>query len=144
MAAAPSLPSGGNLFVSVKDSDKKNVMPIVKQFSDLGFIIHATDGTAALIKEAGIPVKRLNKLAQGRPNVVDMIKNGEMQFIINTPSGKQPRQDEVVIRSTAVANRIPIMTTLRAAAASASAIQSIAKSPLTVKSLQEHHASTKS
>jgi len=144
MAAAPSLPSGGNLFVSVKDSDKKNVMPIVKQFSDLGFIIHATDGTAALIKEAGIPVKRLNKLAQGRPNVVDMIKNGEMQFIINTPSGKQPRQDEVVIRSTAVANRIPIMTTLRAAAASASAIQSIATSPLTVKSLQEHHATGKS
>lgn len=140
MAAAPALPSGGNIFVSVKDSDKKNVMPIVKQFSDLGFIIHATDGTAELIKEAGIPVKRLNKLAQGRPNVVDMIKNGEMQFIINTPSGKQPRQDEVVIRSMAVANRIPIMTTLRAAAASASAIQSIAKSPLTVKSLQEHHS----
>ncbi len=140
MAAAPSLPSGGNLFVSVKDSDKKNVVQIVKQFSDLGFIIHATDGTAELIKEAGIPVKRLNKLAQGRPNVVDMIKNGEMQFIINTPSGKQPRQDEVVIRSTAVANRIPIMTTLRAAAASASAIQSISKSPLTVKSLQEHHS----
>ena len=139
MAAAPSLPSGGNLFVSVKDSDKKAAVPIVKQFSELGFIIHATDGTAGLLKEAGIPVKRLNKLAQGRPNVVDMIKNGEMQFIINTPSGKQPRQDEVVIRSTAVANRIPIMTTLRAAAASASAIASIAKSPLTVKSLQEHH-----
>ena len=142
MAAAPSLPSGGNLFVSVKDSDKKAAVPIVKQFSELGFIIHATDGTAGLLKEAGIPVKRLNKLAQGRPNVVDMIKNGEMQFIINTPSGKQPRQDEVVIRSTAVANRIPIMTTLRAAAASASAIASIAKSPLTVKSLQEHHIKT--
>ena len=140
MAAAPALPSGGNLFVSVKDSDKKNAVPIVKQFSNLGFIIHATDGTAVLLKEAGIPVKRLNKLAQGRPNVVDMIKNGEMQFIINTPSGKLPRQDEVVIRSTAVANRIPIMTTLRAAAASAAAIQSIAKSPLTVKSLQEHHS----
>ena len=103
-------------------------------------MIHATDGTAALLKEAGIAVKRLNKLAQGRPNVVDMIKNGEMQFIINTPSGKQPRQDEVVIRSTAVANRIPIMTTLRAAAASAAAIASIAQSPLTVTSLQEQHA----
>ena len=85
-------------------------------------------------------MKRLNKLAQGRPNVVDMIKNGEMQFIINTPSGKQPRQDEVVIRSMAVANRIPIMTTLRAAAASASAISSISTSPLTVKSLQEYHS----
>ena len=140
MAAAPSLPAGGNLFVSVKDSDKQAAVPIVKDFADLGFKIHATDGTASLLKEAGIRVHRLNKLAQGRPNVVDMIKNGEMQFIINTPSGKQPRQDEVIIRSTAVANRIPIMTTLRAAAASVSAIQSIAKSPLEVKSLQEHHA----
>lgn len=69
-----------------------------------------------------------------------MIKNGEMHFIINTPAGKQPRADEVVIRSTAVANRIPIMTTLRAAAASAAAIKSMAEAPLTVKSLQEHHA----
>ena len=141
MAAAPSLPAKGNLFVSVKDTDKKAAVPIVKNFADLGFRIHATDGTAALLKEAGIPVKRLNKLAQGRPNVVDMIKNGEMQFIINTPSGQQPRKDEVVIRSTAVANRIPIMTTLRAAAASVSAIQSMALAPLQVKSLQEHHAS---
>ena len=141
MAAAPPLPTGGNLFVSVKDSDKKGAVPIVKEFAELGFTIHATDGTAALLKKSGIPVTRLNKLAQGRPNLVDMIKNGEMQFIINTPSGKQPRQDEVVIRSTAVANRIPIMTTLRAAAASVSAIQSMAKSPLGVQSLQEYHAS---
>jgi len=140
MAAAPSLPSGGNLFVSVKDADKNGVIAIAKDFADLGFKVHATDGTAALLQENGIAVTRLNKLAQGRPNVVDMIKNGEMQFIINTPSGKQPRADEVVIRSMAVANRIPIMTTLRAAAASVAAIKSIAKSPLTVKSLQEHHA----
>ena len=140
MAAAPSLPSQGNLFVSVKDSDKKGAVAIVKDFAELGFKIHATDGTASLLKENGIAVTRLNKLAQGRPNVVDMIKNGEMQFIINTPSGKQPRQDEVVIRSTAVATRIPIMTTLRAAAASVSAIQSMAKKPLEVKSLQEYHA----
>jgi len=140
MAAAPSLPTKGNLFVSVKDSDKESLIPIVKDFSDLGFKIYSTDGTATLLKKEGLEVHRLNKIAQGRPNVVDMIKNGEMQFIINTPSGKQPRQDEVVIRSTAVANRIPIMTTLRAAAASASAIRSMAKSPLEVKSLQEYHA----
>ena len=140
MAAAPSLPSQGNLFVSVKDSDKEGALAIVKDFAELGFKIHATDGTASLLKENGIAVTRLNKLAQGRPNVVDMIKNGEMQFIINTPSGKQPREDEVVIRSTAVAARIPIMTTLRAAAASVSAIQSMAKKPLEVKSLQDYHA----
>jgi len=143
MAAAPSLPTKGNVFVSVKDSDKEAIVPIMKGFSDLGFKIYSTDGTANLLKKAGLEVHRLNKLAQGRPNVVDMIKNGEMQFIINTPSGKQPRQDEVVIRSTAVANRIPIMTTLRAAVASVSAIQSMAKSPLEVKSLQEYHAMVK-
>jgi carbamoyl-phosphate synthase large subunit len=140
MAAAPALPQKGNLFVSVKDSDKQAIVPIVKDFADLGFKIHATDGTAALLQENGIPVTRLNKIAQGRPNVVDMIKNGEMHFIINTPAGKQPRADEVVIRATAVGNRIPIMTTLRAAAASVQAIRSIAEKPLEVKSLQEHHA----
>ena len=140
MAASPSLPERGNIFVSVKDSDKNGAVLIVREFADLGFKIHATDGTAALLQENGIAVTRLNKLAQGRPNVVDMIKNGEMHFIINTPAGKQPRADEVVIRATAVGNRIPIMTTLRAAAASISAIKSLAKSPLTVKSLQEHHA----
>jgi carbamoyl-phosphate synthase large subunit len=140
MAAAPALPQKGNLFVSVKDSDKQAIVPIVKDFADLGFKIHATDGTAVLLQENGIPVTRLNKIAQGRPNVVDMIKNGEMHFIINTPAGKQPRADEVVIRATAVGNRIPIMTTLRAAAASVQAIRSIAEKPLEVKSLQEHHA----
>ena len=140
MAAAPSLPTGGNIFVSVKDSDKQAAVPIVREFADLGFRIHATDGTAALLQENGIAVTRLNKIAQGRPNVVDMIKNGEMHFIINTPAGKQPRADEVVIRATAVGNRIPIMTTLRAATASVQAIRSIASRPLEVKSLQEHHA----
>jgi carbamoyl-phosphate synthase large subunit len=124
----------------VKDSDKQAIVPIVKDFADLGFKIHATDGTAVLLQENGIPVTRLNKIAQGRPNVVDMIKNGEMHFIINTPAGKQPRADEVVIRATAVGNRIPIMTTLRAAAASVQAIRSIAEKPLEVKSLQEYHA----
>jgi len=137
----PHFRQKGNLFVSVKDSDKKAIVPIVKEFADLGFRIHATDGTAALLRENGIEITRLNKLAQGgRPNVVDMIKNGEMHFIINTPAGKQPRADEVVIRATAVGNRIPIMTTLRAAAASVQAIGSIAEKPLQVKSLQEHHA----
>jgi carbamoyl-phosphate synthase large subunit len=140
MAAAPALPQKGNLFVSVKDSDKQAIVPIVKEFADLGFSIYATDGTAALLQENGVAVTRLNKLAQGRPNVVDMIKNGEMHFIINTPAGKQPRADEVVIRATAVGNRIPIMTTLRAAAASVQAIHSIAEKPLEVKSLQEHHS----
>ena len=81
------------------------------------------------------------KLAEGRPNVLDLIKNGEIQFIINTPSGKIPREDEVKIRTAALAQRIPIMTTVRAASASAKGIRSLQKGGMTVRSLQEYHAS---
>ncbi len=139
MAAQPALPDGGNVFISVKDRDKAAVAPIAKDFADLGFTIHATAGTAAVIEAAGVPTKRLYRLSEGRPNVLDMIKNGEIQFIINTPSGEQPRKDEVTIRSAAVANRIATMTTLRGARASADAIRAIREHGLGVKSLQEYH-----
>jgi len=139
MAAAPSLPKGGNLFISVKDSDKAAVAALAAEFAALGFKIMATTGTANAIAGKGVPVTRLFKLNEGRPHVLDMIKNGEIHFIINTPSGKTPRQDEVKIRSAAVANRIPIMTTLRAAHASVLGIKSLQEHGLTVKTLQEYH-----
>ena len=88
---------------------------------------------------AGVPVKKLFKLAEGRPNVLDMIKNEEIAFIINTPSGKTPRQDEVKIRGAAVTYRIPIMTTLSAAAASVNGIRSLQAKGMGVKPLQEYH-----
>jgi len=139
MAAAPSLPKGGNLFISVKDSDKAAVAGLAAEFAALGFKIMATTGTANAIAGKGVPVTRLFKLNEGRPHVLDMIKNGEIHFIINTPSGKTPRQDEIKIRSAAVANRIPIMTTLRAAHASVLGIKSLQEHGLTVKTLQEYH-----
>jgi len=140
MAAAPALPDGGNVFISVKDRDKAAVAPIAKDFADLGFTIYATAGTAAVLKENGIPANLLHRIHEGRPNVLDMIKNGEINFIINTPSGQQPRLDEIAIRSAAVANRIATMTTLRGARASADAIRAIREHGLSVKSLQEYHA----
>ena len=85
-------------------------------------------------------MKKLFKLAEGRPNVLDMIKNEEIAFIINTPSGKTPRQDEVKIRGAAVTYRVPIMTTLSAAAASVNGIRSLQAKGMTVKPLQEYHA----
>ncbi len=139
MSAQPALPADGNVFISVKDSDKSAVVPIAKDFAALGFTIHATGGTAKVLSEAGVAVRTLFKLQEGRPNVLDLIKNGDMHFIINTPSGQQPRKDEVVIRSAAVAARVATMTTLRGARASADAIRALKLNGYTVKSLQEYH-----
>ena len=142
MAAPPPLPTGGNVFVSVKDSDKQAVVPVVREFVKLGFGIIATAGTFAVLAAAKIPVTRVFKLREGRPNVLDRVKNGDINFIINTPSGKIPREDEVRIRNTSLAQRIPIMTTVRAAQASANGIRSLQKRKVRVRSLQEYHAET--
>ena len=140
MAAPPPLPTGGNVFVSVKDSDKEAVIPVVREFVKLGFGIISTSGTAATLIKAKIKVKKVFKLHEGRPNVLDRVKNGDINFIINTPSGKIPREHEVMIRNAALAARIPIMTTVRAAQASANGIRSLQKSKVRVRSLQEYHA----
>ncbi|MFL6538942.1 MAG: carbamoyl-phosphate synthase large subunit, partial [Chthoniobacterales bacterium] len=118
MAAPPPLPKSGRVFISVKDTDKENVIPLAKQFVEIGFGIVATSGTWAKLKAAGVPVMNVYKIREGRPNVLDRVKNGDINFIINTPSGKIPREDEVVIRNAALAQKIPIMTTIRAAQAS--------------------------
>ncbi len=140
MSAQPPLPTKGNVFISVKDSDKPAAIEVAREFAELGFKIHATSGTANLLSDAGVPVKTLLKIQEGRPNVLDLIKNGEIHFILNTPSGQQPRLDEVVIRSAAVAARVATMTTLRGARASVAAIRAIQQAGYGVKSLQEYHA----
>jgi len=140
MAAQPPLPASGNVFISVKDSDKPLIVPVAREFADLGFRIYATAGTAAVLAGAGIETLTLQRVSEGSPHILDMIKNGEVQFIINTPSGLQPRKDEIVIRSAAVAARIATMTTVRGASASAAAIRAVVRQPLGVKSLQEYHA----
>jgi len=139
MAAPPPLPKSGNVFISVKDSDKRGVIPLAREFVDLGFQIIATSGTWAALHEAGVPVTKVHKIREGRPNVLDLVTDRDIDFIVNTPSGKIPREDEVKIRNASLAQKIPIMTTLRAAQASANGIRSLQRSKLHVKTLQEYH-----
>ena len=143
MAASCPLPLGGNVFISLKDRDKDKAKEIIKEYHELGFKLFSTDGTAKAMRDEGIPVTKLFKLAeQRRPNVLDMIKNGELDFVINTTSGdRNPRADEVTIRSSAIANEIPVMTNLNAAKASSMAIRSLKSLELKVKTLQEFHIS---
>ena len=140
MAAPPPLPKKGNVFISVKDTDKDAIIPVAREFVRLGFGIISTSGTAEALEKAKIKVKKVFKLHEGRPNVLDRVKNGDISFIINTPSGKIPREHEVTIRNAALAQKIPIMTTVRAAQASANGIRSLQKSKVRVRSLQEYHA----
>jgi carbamoyl-phosphate synthase large subunit len=140
MAAGGTLPTKGNVFISVKETDRPNVVRIAKGYADLGFTLYATSGTGSVITEAGILVNILPKLASGqRPNVIDLMKNKDMALVINTPSGKNPREDEVKIRTAAMQNRIPIMTTLRGADAALRAIKSLQGSEVQVRALQEYH-----
>jgi carbamoyl-phosphate synthase large subunit len=139
MAAPPPLPKKGKVFVSVKDADKEAVIPVAREFVKLGFEIISTSGTAEALAKAKIKVTKVFKIHEGRPNVLDRIKNGDINFIINTPSGKIPREHEVVIRNAALAAKIPIMTTVRAALASANGIRSLQKRKVQVRSLQEYH-----
>jgi carbamoyl-phosphate synthase large subunit len=140
MAAPPPLPKKGKVFISVKDTDKEAVIPVAREFVKLGFEIISTSGTAEALTKAKIKVTKVFKIHEGRLNVLDRIKNGDINFIINTPSGKIPREHEVVIRNAALAAKIPIMTTVRAALASANGIRSLQKRKVQVRSLQEYHA----
>lgn len=140
MAAPPPLPKKGKVFISVKDADKEAVVPVAREFVELGFEIISTSGTADALIEAKIKVTKVFKIHEGRPNVLDRIKNGDINFIINTPSGKIPREHEVVIRNAALAAKIPIMTTVRAALASANGIRSLQKRKVQVRSLQEYNS----
>jgi carbamoyl-phosphate synthase large subunit len=140
MAAPPPLPKKGKVFISVKDADKEAVIPVAREFVKLGFEIISTSGTADALTKGKIKVTKVFKIHEGRPNVLDRIKNGDINFIINTPSGKIPREHEVVIRNAALAAKIPIMTTVRAALASANGIRSLQKRKVQVRSLQEYNS----
>jgi carbamoyl-phosphate synthase large subunit len=139
MAAGAPLPLSGRVFISVNDAHKKHVAALAKEFADLGFELVATSGTAAILESAGLKVERVFKLAEGRPNSVDLLKNREINLVINTPSGQAPRADEVKIRTTAVYTGTPIMTTLSGARAAALGIAALKKSGYSVKTLQEYH-----
>jgi carbamoyl-phosphate synthase large subunit len=139
IAAGESLPLSGKIFISVSDAHKKPATAVAKQFAELGFELVATSGTAAVLEKAGLKVQRIFKLAEGRPNAIDLLKNKEIHFVINTPSGATPRADEIKIRTTAVYTGTPIMTTLSGAKAAVLGIAALKKSGYGVKTLQEYH-----
>ncbi|MBC2607161.1 carbamoyl-phosphate synthase large subunit [Pelagicoccus albus] len=139
-AAKPALPTGGNVFLSVKDQDKPRALDIARNLTALGFSIYSTSGTAKYLIDNGLEVKKLFRIAEGRPNVVDMIKNDEIQMIINTPSGMIPRKDENHMRSVAWANNICIMSTITGAEAAVSGIKSLSKQDYEVRSVQSYVA----
>ena len=140
ISAFNPLPKEGNVFFSVNDRDKDRAIPIARNLADLGFTIYSTGGTYKRLKEEDITVERLYKLAEGkRPNVMDLMKNGDLNFIINTPSGHEAREDEVKIRSGAVQYKVSHCTNLAAAEASVKAIRSLQEQEFTVTPLQEHH-----
>jgi carbamoyl-phosphate synthase large subunit len=139
LGAGQDLPTEGNVLLSVKNKDKRNVVFIAKKLFDLGFRICATRGTAKVLANNGIEVKSVHKVSEGRPHIVDMIKNGEIRFIINTPSGRNPKMDGVQIRASAVQYKIPYTTTLSGAQAVVNAIESMRKGTLQVRALQDYY-----
>ena len=145
IAAGQKLPKSGNVFISVKDADKKKIVPIAKKLIELGFKILATSGTADFIKDNGIEIQTLPKLHEGtRPNIIDLIKDGKINLMINTPAGKETKEDEAKIRSHSILYNVPLITTIAGAQASVNGIENLIKNPkFDVKSLQEYHKNIK-
>ncbi|MBW2057173.1 MAG: carbamoyl-phosphate synthase large subunit [Deltaproteobacteria bacterium] len=132
------LPLEGKAFISVRNQDKRPIVFIAAKLLDLGFSLIATEGTAKALGRHGLRVESVYKIAEGRPDVVDLIKNGEIHLIINTPRGERPRRDLMEIRSQAVANGVPCITTLSGASAAVFGIQDLKRKPLEPKGLKEY------
>jgi carbamoyl-phosphate synthase large subunit len=144
IAAGQRLPKKGNVFISVKNQDKRNIVFVAKKLADLGFNILATSGTADALKSNDINIRVLPKLHEGRPNIIDLIKDGKVAMIINTPSGKSTKDDELKIRSNAILYNVPLITTISGAQASVNGMEHLIKKPkMSVKSLQEYHKDIK-
>jgi carbamoyl-phosphate synthase large subunit len=137
LAAGNGLPKTGQVMLTVNDRDKPRAAKIAARFAALGFGIVATEGTAAYLREQGIPVRSVFKVSGGRPHGIDLMVNGELQLLINTPLGKRAQKDDYSLRQAAVANRVPYTTTLSGASAACDAIEGLIKTPATVMSLQE-------
>ena len=143
MAAGHHLPLKGNIFLSVKDSDKRDIVYIAKRLEDLGFNLIATGGTAKVLERSGLRVRAIHKIAEGRPNAIDLIINKEIDLIINTPSGKGAKTDEGRIRAFAVSHGIHVVTSIAGAQAAVQGIESILRKKIEVRALQDYHPNAK-
>jgi carbamoyl-phosphate synthase large subunit len=137
LAANSALPSKGNIFLSVADRHKSDVVPIARGLAAMGYCLLSTRGTAQALRGAGIAVEEIPKIQEGRPNLIDHMKNGRIALVINTPSGKGARTDEGKIRAAAVTHRVTCITTLAAAQAAVEACRALRQGELTVKALQD-------
>jgi len=143
MASQPALPLSGNIFMSVRDVDKAGLAEVAQEYSRLGFQLYGTAGTVAALVAAGVSVNKLFKVQEGRPNVLDMLINNQIAMVINIPSGKMARADEVRIRTTALYRNVPVMTTLAGARAAANGIAELRKNGYGVRPLQSYHLAKK-
>ena len=139
-AAGVSLPRGGTAFISVKDQDKPAALDVARTLRRLGFRIEATRGTAAYLKEHGVDCAAVNKVTEGRPHIVDHIKNGEISLVVNTVWGQASQADSASIRREALQRGVPYCTTMPGARAAGRAVEAMLKKGLTIRSLQEYHA----
>ena len=139
LAASQRLPKEGTILISVNDKDKKTIVSIAKQMAVLGFKLMGTRGTASYLKENGIVVETALKLGEGRPNILDLVKNGSISLVVNTPSGRESAHDQITIRRSAIQYGIPYITTVPGAAAAVRGIESLQKGEITVKTIQEYH-----
>lgn len=137
-AAKPGLPTGGNVFLSVKDADKPRAVTLARELESLGFSLYSTGGTAKVLADNGIKVSKLAKIEEGRPTAIDLIKNGQIQMVINTPAGMIPRQDENKIRAAAYAHSVCIMTTLTGAKAAIDGIKALKRERMGVRPIQKY------
>ncbi|HEY0943967.1 MAG TPA: carbamoyl-phosphate synthase large subunit [Opitutaceae bacterium] len=137
-AAKPGLPTSGNVFISVKDADKPRAVEVARKFVELGFTVYSTSGTARALQAAGVPAKTLAKVDEGRPDVIDLIKNGQMQMLVNTPLGMIPRKDENKMRQAAYAHSVCIMTTLTGASAALDGIRALQRQQVGVRPIQKY------
>ncbi len=141
MGAGNTLPTSGRVFISVNDSDKNEItLGIAREFVQLGFSLVATEGTQKFLNAQGVPAEHVYKVNEGRPNVVDMIKNGHIQLVINTPLGEESRYDEFAIGWAAIEHKVAFITTLSAASSAVRGIERQKNDSLQVKSLQEYHS----
>jgi carbamoyl-phosphate synthase large subunit len=144
LAAGNTLPTKGKVFISVSKENQPKVGPIGKKLSELGFKILATDGTEKALGEAGVESEFVRKVSQGSPNILDNIRAGEVDLIINTPTmGRDPARDGYTIRRAAIDLRIPYITTLTGARAAVQAIESMLKGKISIGSLNEYHPKLK-
>ena len=140
IAAGTRLPTSGTAFVSIKDADKPALLPVARRLKAMGFALMATGGTAAFLDRHRVENEPINKVSQGRPHVVDAIKNAQIDLIVNTPSGLRPRADEAAIRINAVAHGIPLITTATAAEAAVDAIAALRAGSLAARPIQDYLA----